>query len=169
MKNIIIRKINIEDIEKVAEIQVNSWKTSYKGIISDIFLRNITVEEKVKERKKDYKDSEFIVAEIDGEIVGFCRYIWENYHNSQIKDADCEILSIYVKNDLKQNGIGTKLFQYVKDDLNNKNRNKMILWCLKDNISSKIFYKKMGGKIIKEKYAEIGFKKYLVECFEFDI
>ena len=166
MEDIIIRKVKFEDIKEVAEIQVNGWKTSYKGIIDDIYLKSITIEDKIKERERDYNKNEFIVAEINGEVVGFCRYICENYYNSQIKDADCELLSIYVKSNLKQHGIGTKLFEYVKNDLENKNKNKMILWCLKDNISSKIFYKKMGGKLIKEKYIEIGYKKYLVECYE---
>ena len=37
----------------------------------------------------------------------------------------------------------------------------MILWCLKDNKSSKKFYTKMGGKIIKEREVKIGDKIYV--------
>ncbi len=45
----------------------------------------------------------------------------------------------------------------------------MILWCLKDNESSKKFYIKMGGKIIKERAIEIGEKEYLEVGFEYNI
>ncbi len=84
-------------------------------------------------------------------------------------DIDCEITALYVKPDLKYNGIGTKLFKYVIDEFKNKNKTKMIIWCLKDNEPSKKFYTKMGGKIVKEKIMEIGDKNYLEVGFEYNI
>ena len=169
MDNLIIRKIEKRDIQKVAEIQVNTWKKVYKGIIDDFYLKNMNVKDKIKEREKDYDKNGFIVAEINGEVVGFCRYIYDDYFNSQVRDADCELLAIYIRDDFRQIGIGTKIFEYVKNEFINNNRKKMIVWCLKENIGAKIFYRKMGGKSILEKQIQIGYKKYLVECFEYDL
>lgn len=169
MNNLIIRKIEKRDIQKVAEIQVNAWKKVYKGIIDDFYLKNINVKDKIKEREKDYDKNGFIVAEIDGEVVGFCRYIYDDYFNFQVRDADCELLAIYIRDDLKQTGIGTKLFEYMKNEFIDNNKKKMIVWCLKENIGAKIFYKKMGGRSILEKKIQIGYKKYLVECFEYEL
>lgn len=35
MENIIIRNVAEKDIPSIADIQVNGWKTAYKGIIDD--------------------------------------------------------------------------------------------------------------------------------------
>ncbi len=169
MKNIVIRNIEEKDIESVVDIQINGWKTAYKGIIDDDYLNSIDRNERIEKRQKDYRDNGFIVAELNDEILGFCRYIDNNKFSPNITGIDCELLAIYVKSNLKYNGIGTKLFQFVINEFKKKNKNKMILWCLKDNEPSKKFYSKMGGKIIKEKEIEIENKKYIEVGFEYNI
>lgn len=167
--NIIIRKVEPKDIQSVVDIQVNGWKTAYKGIISDDFLESMNKEEKINKRKKDYNKTGFIVAELKNEIVGFCRYIDNNTYSKNLDYIDCEILALYVKVDLKYRGIGTKLFEYVKHEFQTKNKSKMILWCLKENDPSKKFYKKMGGKIVEEKEIELKGKKYREVGFLYSI
>lgn len=71
--------------------------------------------------------------------------------------------------DLKQKGIGTKLFQFVTNEFQNANRTKMVVWCLKNNEPAKMFYTKMDGKIAKEKIVEIGGKNYFEVGFVYDI
>lgn len=78
-------------------------------------------------------------------------------------------MALYVKPNLKYNGIGTKLFQFVIKEFESKNKTKMILWCLKDNEPSKKFYTKMGGEIIRERTIEIGKEEYLEVGFEYNI
>ena len=36
----------------------------------------------------------------------------------------------------------------------------MIIWCLKDNYSSRKFYEKMGGEVVGEHEIEIGGRAY---------
>lgn len=169
MENIIIRNIKKQDIPKVVDIQINGWKTAYRGIIEDKYLDTMNKEEKIEKRQRDYILNGFIVAELNNDVVGFCRYIDNNSFSTEVKEADCELLALYVKSNLKYNGIGTKLFQYVKNEFIKKGKNKMILWCLKNNEPSKKFYTKMGGKIISERPIEIGNKLYQEVCFLYDI
>ena len=169
MENIIIRNIKKQDIPKVVDIQINGWKTAYKGIIEDKYLDTMNKEEKIKKRQKDYMLNGFIIAELNDDVVGFCRYIDNNSSSTEVEDADCELLAIYVKSDLKYKGIGTKLFQYVRDEFIKKGKSKMILWCLKDNEASKKFYTKMGGTIICERPIAIGDKCYPEVCFLYNI
>ena len=133
MKNIIIRNIEENDIPSVVDIQINGWKTAYRGIIDDNVLNSMNRDERIEKRRKDYKENGFIVAELDNQVVGFCRYIDSNKFTQDISDVDCELLALYVKPDLKYNGIGTKLVQFVINEFKSKNKTKMILWCLKDN------------------------------------
>lgn len=169
MENVIIRNIQEKDIPSVVDIQIDSWKTAYKGIIEDDFLNSMSREKKIEQRRKDYKQDGYIVAEINKQLVGFCRYIDNNSYTPNMPEIDCEIVALYVKPDLKYNGIGTKLFQFVTNEFKTKNRTKMIIWCLKDNKSSRKFYTKMGGQIIKEKVVKMGEKDYIEVGFVYNI
>lgn len=169
MENVIIRNVNEKDIPSIADIQVNGWKTAYKGIIDDSILNAMSKEEKIERLKSNYEKNGFIVAEIENKVVGFCRYTDSNEFTPEMQDIDCEITALYVKPDLKYNGIGTKLFQFVVDEFKRKNKTKMILWCLKENEPSKKFYTKMGGKIVGERAIEIGEKSYYEVGFSYCI
>ena len=164
MDNLIIRNIEIDDIESVANIILEGWKTAYKGIIDDSYLNSMNKDEIIKKRKKDYKEGYFIVAELNKEIVGFSRF-YDNNQYSPNYSVDCELMAIYVKPELKYQGIGTKMFNYVVNDFKKMNKKKMIIWCLKDNYPSRKFYERMGGIFIGEKefikagnsYPEVGY------------
>ena len=75
---------------------------------------------------------------------------------------------LYVKPELKNQGIGKAMFNYAKDDLKIKGKIKMILWCLKDNHPSRKFYEKMGGNVVGEHGIEIGGKTYQEVGFGYD-
>lgn len=169
MENIIIRNVKKEDIPGVVDIQISGWQTAYKGIINDSFLNSMNREERIKQRNEDYHKGGFIVAELDKEIIGFCRFTDSNRFSPETPEADCELSGLYVKPNLKNNGIGTKMFQYVLKEFKKQNKTKMIIWCLKDNFPSRNFYEKMGGKVIKERTIAIGNKDYMEVGFEYNI
>ena len=161
----IVRKMNLNDIEKVVDINIACWKRVYKGIIDDSYLASIDREGRIKRNIEKLKESNNVVAEIEGEVVGFCRY--DNSRDSQ--EYDCEIIALYVNPDKLKQGIGKAMFEYVVDEFKNQGKKKMIIWCLKENYNSRKFYEKMGGKIVGEKMAEIGEKSYIEVGFGYDI
>jgi len=160
MENIIIRNVTEEDIPAVVDIKINGWKEAYRDIIDNDFLNGLDKKERIEKWKQNYNQGGFIVAVIESEIVGFCRYVYDNTFSPEMLDIDCELLAIYVKPELKNKGIGRQMFEYIVKEFKEKKKTKMILWCLKDNEASKEFYKKMGGKIIQEKLNKIGDKEY---------
>ena len=148
MSNIVIRNVKKEDLWDVSSIVVEGWKTAYRGIIDDEFLDSLSVEEKYNKRLTDYDKNGFIVAEIDNKVVGFCRYTTENLFSKQCEDIDCELSALYVKPELKGNGIGTALFKYVVDKQIKNGNKSMIIWCLKENYKSKKFVLENGWHIV---------------------
>lgn len=156
---IIIRNITEEDIAAVVDIQIRGWQSAYKGIIDELFLSSMNKEERIEERKNDYMLGNFIVAEFNGEIVGFSRYDGVVI-SPDGEDYDCELMALYVKPELKQQGIGKEMFKFVTSDLKKKGKNKMILWCLKENYPSRKFYEKMGGVFVGEHEIKIADKEY---------
>lgn len=51
MENIIIRNIEEKDIPSVVDIQINGWKSAYKGIIDDNVLNSMNRDERIEKRK----------------------------------------------------------------------------------------------------------------------
>lgn len=169
MQNIIIRNVKKEDLWSVSNITVECWKSAYKGIIDDKFLESLNVEDNYNKRLKDYQENGFIIAEINNEVVGFCRYTINNLFSQNVENIDCELCAIYVKPDLKRKGIGSALFKYViQEQKKNKNQS-MILWCLKENYNSRKFYEKMGGILYGENEIKKGERKYKEVGYKFDL
>ena len=111
------------------------------------------------------KKNKYIVAELKREIVGFCRYTL-NYSKSD-ENANGEIIALYVKPNLKYNGIGTKMFSYVMNEFKENGSHRIVWGCLKENFSSRKFYEKMGGKVYTEKWFERGEKEYKEVFYEY--
>jgi len=65
--------------------------------------------------------------------------------------------------------IGREFSNYVKNDLKNKGKNKLVIWCLKENYPSRKFYEKMGGVIIGEHNTTFGGKDYPEVGFGYDL
>ncbi len=53
MGTIIIRNVKEKDIPSIAEIQVNGWKTAYKGIIDDVVLNTMNKDDKIERFKSN--------------------------------------------------------------------------------------------------------------------
>ena len=169
MQNIIIRNVKKENLWSVSSIVIEGWKSAYRGIIEDEFLDSLKIEDNYNRRLKDYQENGFIVAEINNEVVGFCRYTINNLFSQDVKDIDCELCAIYVKPDMKRQGIGAALFQYVIQEQKKNENQKMILWCLKENYNSRKFYEKMGGVLYSENEIEKGGKKYKEVGYKYNL
>ncbi len=53
MENIIIRNIEEKDIPSIVDIQIEGWKSAYKGIVDDEYLNSMNREERIERRKKN--------------------------------------------------------------------------------------------------------------------
>ena len=118
-----------------------------------------------QEGNNSYSLKDVFVAELNNEVVGFCRVY--DYDKSEFEDTeiDCEIREIYVRPDIKRMGIGSKLFNYILNYFKNKGKRKLYLGVFEDNFKSRKFYEKMGGTIWKNGYLEIEKIKYPIVSY----
>lgn len=158
MQNTIIRRMTFEDAESVTDVLIDTWKTAYRGIVSDDVLDHQDREMLIERRRRQYKD--YIVADVNGRVVGYCWYVNDNSFSKELSDVDCEIVAIYVLPETERRGLGRKMFTYAVEDLKKQGKTRMVIWCLKDNSTGREFYKKMGGTVIGEHKTHIGNEDY---------
>ena len=108
MDDLIIRRMEIEDAEAVTDILINSWQTSYRGIVSNEYLDTMDKGILADRRRKQYRD--YIVAVSEGHIVGYCWYVNDNSFTKDISEIDSEVIALYVDPKLKRQGLAEECF-----------------------------------------------------------
>ncbi len=163
----LVRKAEIEDMPAVAEIHVNTWKYSYKGIIDDSLLDKLSYENSAKNNAKllEVKNIYIFVACFNNQIVGFI--VFSTQSRDAIFKEYAEIFGLYILPDYQRQGIGKLLFNKAVEIFKINRLRAFMLWALKDN-KDKVFYQKMGGTIVKESEHIIGGQPYKTEAWVWD-
>ncbi len=154
---IVIRKATVEDASAIATVHVVAWKETYRGIVADEVLDNLSIQRRTEQWVNSLSDEihpyhRAFVAEVNGQVVGFA-----SFGAPQIKDSgfDGELFAIYILKATYKMGIGRMLVRSVVKGLRELGRKSMLVWVLKDN-PARGFYEKLGGEYLYEKPIEIG-------------
>lgn len=161
-----IRLNRLEDQEQMAHIKVDGWRNAYDNIVSSKYLNALdykTQTERYIASFEEYKDL-VLVAVKDDEILGY-----SCFNKKPTEKYDSELVSLYIKNNSLNKGIGSTLLKETAKLLHEDNKHNMIIWCFKDNTKAQEFYKDLGGSIVEEKQVKIGDEKYDEVCFYFDL
>jgi len=124
---------------------------------------NLHIEQSIKT-----KEEILFVTEDDNKIIGFC-------YGGVNKDKDLDLAKkyeadlelIYILDEYHNKGIGSELVLEFVNQIQNIGINSMIIWVLEEN-SSKEFYKKLGGKIVRNKVINISGKNLTAIGFGWD-
>ncbi|TCP18025.1 acetyltransferase (GNAT) family protein [Scopulibacillus darangshiensis] len=147
------RKANSNDALGVARVQVDSWKTTYKNIVPDEYLEQMTYESREKKWKDIISKQAVFVAENNkGEIVGFSNAGKER--TGKYPDYKGELYAIYILKEYQGKGIGKLLLKPVVEYLKEKNIFSMTVWVLEKN-KSRLFYEHLGAREIEGVRIEI--------------
>ncbi len=167
------REANLSDLKGVIKVGINTWKTTYNGIISDNFLQGLSYKDKKEKWKQRLENPThgakiYIAESRQNNIVGFALATLEKYNPLiipvQSEKYVGELCAIYVLKDFQDKKIGTQLVKLiVRYFLKNKIKS-MIVWVLKENPYQR-FYKKIGGQYLGEQSIEIGGKKYIENAY----
>jgi ribosomal protein S18 acetylase RimI-like enzyme len=157
-----IRAATPIDAAQIARVHVDSWRSTYRDLLSGDYLASLSYEERAKrwtqvlelEAKRNFA---FVVENDQGNIVGF---VDSGPEREGRPGYDGELYAIYLLEEYHGHGWGGQLFERAKADLSERGYAAMMLWVLKDN-RTRGFYERMGGVMIGEKEAEIGGTKVI--------
>ena len=148
---IIIREAKLDDLARIAEIEVFNYRLNFYHIFQDdtFYFQEMQVLNVINENKK--RLGQLWVFDEDGVVKGF---MWVD--SQQIK-------KLFVEPVLQSRGIGSELLEYAVDKLG-----ATYLWALEKNTRAIAFYQRHGFQTTEEKMLEEGTTEYLVKLIKVD-
>jgi len=146
-----IRAASSADARGIAEVQVRTWKTSYKHVVPDAHLDAMVVDDAKVERIRSWfepsGDKQTFVAVDRARIVGFAG-------GGPQRDAELpfagELYAIYVFPELQRSGYGRRLIRALAEHLHARGLNSMSVWVLERG-PARGFYERLGGRLLDKR------------------
>jgi GNAT superfamily N-acetyltransferase len=153
MQNASLRPAEVRDAAAISHVHVQSWLTTYKGLVPDEFLASLNEAERAPEWERWLnRDISALVAEIGGEIVGFAA---GGAIREPLAPYDAELYTIYLLERAQGRGIGKALLTSLAESLVRKGHRSLMVWVLEQNPAVS-FYARTGAQYLKSKQVEIG-------------
>lgn len=136
-----IRQVSEKDLEHIAKINTDNWKSTYESILPESYLNQLTVKDSMAKWEKFINNPthSLQVIEIDDQIAGFVAVsIDENVANALYVD------SLHVSHHFQRQGLGTKLLTAVLTSAKNDNK-AVTIAILKGNENARNLYTKLGA------------------------
>lgn len=149
-----IRKAVVEDSTDIARVHVNSWRTTYQGIVPSIFLESLDMKVREARWKKGLEagNSIFVAENNKNEIVGFAN---GGKNRSEDLPYDGELYAIYLLESAHRKGAGKQLLCNVAKELKDEGFHSMLVWVLNGNPADQ-FYLHFNPSLVTEKEISIG-------------
>jgi ribosomal protein S18 acetylase RimI-like enzyme len=155
---ITIRPAAPDDCPAIARVQIEGWRTTYRGLVNNEYLDGLSHEKQTAHWLQILEQSEVtLVAENeDHVVVGFADGGAERTGRTDYRG---ELYAIYLLEECRRQGLGRRLVERVFDSLAKAGMDSVLVWVLADN-PCRPFYEALGGKLIGEKEIEIGKQRF---------
>jgi ribosomal protein S18 acetylase RimI-like enzyme len=151
----LVRQAGPEDAARIARVHVATWRTAYRGLLSDDFLASLNESayaERWRRTLSGAADRVYVAENADG-VIGFASGGKERAGEG---DYSGELYAIYVLREAQGHGHGRRLVQAVVGGLRELGLPNMIVWVLRDNVPARRFYERLGGTYVREQPITIG-------------
>ena len=152
-----VRDAELRDAGAIARVHVESWRTTYAGVLPQAMLDALDVEERrtlwtriIEGAGKARQVVLVLAREPAGEVVGFASA------GPARNDAGAshELYAIYLLASAQRSGGGTALFREVVRRLREAGARSLMLWVASAN-AAEGFYAAMGGRAGRRRTDEI--------------
>ncbi len=152
-----IRPATPSDAPAIARVHVDSWRTSYDGIVPQEILSGLSYGDRQALwddiLASSRPDRCCFVAETErAQVVGF---VCGGLGTASSEAYKGEIYSIYLLQDFQRLGLGRRLFLAACESLLQAGVDSMLLWVFEENHASRQFYEALGGKLVDRKELNI--------------
>ena len=152
-----IRTATVQDAAAIAQVHVESWRTTYTGIVPDEFLAQLSAEQREQFWRQVLQDpgSQTVVYVAEMASRGVIGFASGGPERSGDPVYPGELYAIYLLAQHQGRGIGRQLAMALVNRLTQNGITALLLWALADNPARK-FYERLGGQPVYEKAVTIG-------------
>ena len=120
----------IDDARAIAEVHVESWKSTYRGIVPDALLDGLSVEKRESGWRdllapQDSRSVTIVGCEAGGSVVGFAS---GGKEKTGELGCDGELYAIYLRHEVQRKGLGALLVRHVAQELVLRGFGSMAVW-----------------------------------------
>lgn len=151
-----IRRAHESDLEAIARVLVDTWRTTFRRLLSDEFLDGISY---AYQRERHLRtmvrpNTAYFVAETagTGEVIGFANGGPNRHHEYPYAG---ELYAIYIREEFQRRGVGKRLFCTLAAQLLQSGFTSMLVWVLVSN-PNRGFYERVGGRLTARRPIELG-------------
>jgi GNAT superfamily N-acetyltransferase len=162
-----VRPATLSDIEGIAKVHVDTWRTAYSGIMPQSFLDSLKYENRERQWKSTLEkmepsttDCRLVVESPESGIVGFVAGGKPIHPHTSFTG---ELYAVYVLKTHQRFGFGRKLTAGLVKWLIANSFNDMYLWVLEENLATRCFYESIGGQLLPDRKEENFEDKKLIE------
>ncbi len=154
-----IREARTTDAAGMARVNVESWKSTYAGIVPQEYLDSLSYEQRfatwharLTDASKLWPGWFYYVAEENNEIVGLAGGGPDRSGNQLYSS---ELGALYLLKSHQGRGLGRQLISAVALRFKKQGYNSMLVWVLQKN-TYRSFYETLGGKQFAQREINIG-------------
>ena len=145
-----IRQARPSDIESLARLHMQSWRTAYRGIFSDAYLDGDLMADRLKLWNGRFDNPAanqyVVVAEHEQAVAGMACVFGD--HEAQWGHL---LENLHVSPQLKGTGIGRELVAHVAAWCARTHRSPSLhLWVLEGNRAAQGFYQRLGARAVEQ-------------------
>ncbi len=151
-----IREATTADAPGMARVHVDTWHTTYRGLVPDAYLESLTYGDKQRMWERalnnpDRQSSIYVAESDDGEIAGF---VAGGPTRTAGIDYVGELYSIYILKVYQGAGLGRRFVETLVEGMLKVGIRSMTLWVLAGNPAER-FYIAIGGQEIHRQPFEL--------------
>ena len=141
-----LRMATLDDAESIARIHVETWRTTYAGMLPDNMPVGMCAEKQTRMWRRMLRGGETVVVAVHPRhgIIGFGSY---GPNRSGRDGYTGEIYTLYVYPDFQGLGIGRGLLRALFAALAREGHDSALIWVLQQN-PARFFYEAMGGRTV---------------------
>jgi ribosomal protein S18 acetylase RimI-like enzyme len=146
------------DAAAIAQVQVDTWRTTYTGLMPDAVLARLSYERSAQNWRSTLESPNtrtrlFVVTDEGDGVFGFAATGPERTGSLGFSG---EIYALYVLPAHQGQGAGRALVRASAEYLVSQDTQDMLIWVLRDNASGRGFYQAIGGQAVAERDVDIG-------------
>ena len=166
---IAIRAARPADAAAIGRIHVESWRESYRGLLSQNLLESVSAVVRAAMWRGAWENERpillFVAQQASGDLVGFAG---GGSSRAASLPHDAEVYVIYVLRAAQRRGCGRRLMAALADALHARGFKSLYLWVLEENMGARRFYERLGGILVGEKTEVHGDQEFREVAYGWD-